>query len=234
MTKIFINNDTNIIPKRIFPYLNIITCTFPRPLRIKYLSHLKDLLSNEQNIRWIIVDDNDQKDNELVKFLPNFATYLYIGPTRNKGHAQRNLALEYIYDNKFDGLIYNADDDNMYDHRMFQELRKTKIFSFLPVGGDLSGIDGTPERPILGRRGKFIGWNSYWQRKYAIDMGGFCFDSSLLHKLRKPFWSYEDGRGGENEFIDKLISSPHEAEFLCDGCTVTYCFHNELLRKIEK
>lgn len=232
MTKIFTNNYDRTNHKTL-PYLNIITCTFPRALRTKYLSHLKELLCAEQNIRWLVVDDNDQIDHELSEFLPDFAIYLHIGPTRNKGHSQRNLALEYIYDNNFDGLIYNADDDNRYDPKIFQELRKTKVFAFLPVGGDLFGIDGTPERPILNRRGEFVRWNSHWQRKYAIDMGGFCFDSALLRKLSKPFWSYSDGRGGENEFIDKLISSPHEAEFLCDNCHKTYCFHNELLNIIQ-
>lgn len=234
MSKIFNENNTTKSISIDGPYLNIITCTYPRPLRIKYLEHLKSLLNNETKIRWLIIDDNNILDNELANFIPEYAIYLYIGPTRDKGHTQRNLGLEYIYDNKLDGIVYNADDDNYYDIKIFNELRKTKNFAFLPVGGDLSGMDGTPERPILNRKGEFVKWNSFWQRKYAIDMGGFAFNSKLLDNLSKPFWSFSNGRGGENEFIDKLISSPKEAEFLCDNCTKTYCLHNELLRIIRE
>lgn len=231
MTKIFINKPNFIAPIN-DKYLNIITCTYPRKLRIRYLGHLKSLLSNEKNIRWFVIDDNDTIDKELFEFLPSFATHLHIGPTRDKGHAQRNLALEYIYDNNLDGLIYNADDDNLYDSKIFNELRKTQTFSFLPVGGDIVGTDGMPERPVLNRAREFVRWNSGWPRKYAMDMGGFCFDSKLLANLKKPFWSHK-GLGGETEFIDKLIQSPDEAEFLCDGCTKAYCFHNELIRVIR-
>lgn len=232
MSKIFLKNkpyQTQCIKNT---YLNIVTCTFPRKLRLKYLTHLKDHLSKENRIRWIVVDDNNHIDKELAKFLPEFAIHLYIGPTRDKGNIQRNYALEYIYDNKLDGIIYNADDDNRYDNKIFKELRKTNIFAFLPVGGDIRGVDGTPERPVLNKRGQFVRWNSFWQRKYSVDMGGFCFHSSLLSKLKKPFWTHK-GVGGENEFIDKLIRSPKDAQFLCDNCTKVYCFHNELLRIIK-
>lgn len=231
MSKIFVKHrkrTEDIVPK----YLNIITCTFPRKLRLKYLSHLRDHLVKEKKIRWLVIDDNNKIDKELQEFLPDFAIYLFTGPTRDKGHAQRNLALEYIHDNKLNGLVYNADDDNMYDRRIFDELRKTRTFSFLPVGGDIRGVDGTPERPVLNKRGQFVRWNSFWQRKYAIDMGGFCFDSGLLSKLQRPYWVHR-GAGGETEFIDKLIRSPKEAQFLCDNCTKTYCFHNELLRTVK-
>lgn len=233
MTKIFIKKN-NIIINNINrdKYLNIITCTYHRPPRLKYLNHLKELLCKESKIRWFVIDDAKSEDIDLKNFLPNFAIYLHIGPTRDKGHAQRNLALEYIYDNKLDGLIYNADDDNRYDVKIFDELRRTDKFAFLPVGGDIIGVDGTPERPIISKTGKFIRWNSYWQRKYSIDMGGFCFDSSLLSELKKPFWIHH-GAGGETEFIDKLIRSPKEAQFLCDNCTKAYCFHNELLRTVK-
>lgn len=233
MTKIFLKHRNNKIEEvNTEKYLNIITCTFPRKLRIKYLSHLKNLLQQESFIRWFVIDDNDKIDNELQNFLPDFAIYLHIGPTRDKGNVQRNLALEYIYDNKLHGIIYNADDDNRYDKRIFTELKKTNKFAFLPVGGDIRGMDGMPERPVLNKRGQFVKWNSFWQRKYSIDMGGFCFHSSLLSNLNKPFWTHK-GVGGETEFIDKLIKSPKEAEFLCDNCTKAYCFHNDLLRSIK-
>lgn len=214
-------------------YLNVITCTYPRPKRLKYLSHLKSLLSVQKKINWFVIDDNNKIDNDLKNFLPDFAIYRHIGPTRDKGHAQRNLALDYIHDHRLPGIIYNVDDDNKYDFRIFNEIRKTKKFSIFPVGEDLKGPNGGPEGPIISKRNKFIAWNSFWShRKYCIDMAGFAFDSSLLHTLKKPLWSFK-GLGGESEFIDKLISSVNDIEFLCDRCTKTYAFHNALIPEIE-
>lgn len=227
--QIFIDNYTPVNNK----FLNIITCTYPRKHRLKYLSHLKNLLSHQHNVRWFVTDDNDTIDNELKNFLPKFAIYNYIGPSKDKGHLQRNLSLEYIYDNKLQGIIYNADDDNEYDFRIFNEIRKTKLFSMFPVGGDLKGLHGGPEGPIVNKKNRLVNWNSHWSaRKYAIDMAGFAFDSSLLYKLQKPFWSFKN-LGGESEFIDKIINSVEDIEFLCDRCTKTYAFHNALVPKIE-
>jgi len=227
--KLYIKNYKPINNK----YLNIITCTYPRKYRIKYLSHLKRLLSAQKNIRWFVIDDNDREDKTLKKFLPDFAIYKHIGPTKDKGHAQRNLALEYIYDNRLSGIIYNADDDNKYDFRIFNEIKKTKRFSMFPVGEDLFGPLGGPEGPIINKKNKFVQWNSSWDhRKYCIDMAGFAFDATLLHNIKKPFWSHV-GLGGESEFIDKIISSVEEIEFLCDRCKTTYAFHNALVPEIN-
>lgn len=210
-------------------YLNIITATYPRPYRLHYLNHLKTLLCFQDHIRWFVIDDNYNIDKELQNFLPNFAIYKNIGPSKDKGHMQRNLALEYIYDNKLDGIIYNADDDNRYDIRIFEEIRKTKHFSMFPVGGDIKGVETKSERPIVDTKTKkFIKWDSVWgDRKYPMDMGGFAFNSILLQKLQKPLWRHE-GIGGESEFIDKIIDSVDDIEFLCNDCTQTWVFHNAL------
>lgn len=208
-------------------YLNIITCTYKRNNidRIQLLSHLKDILIQTQNIRWIVVDDNNECDKELSDFLPDFAKHLFVGPSRDKGHIQRNLALEYICDNHLDGLIYNADDDNRYDPRMFTILRQTRKFSILPVGNLGPNL---VEKALL-VDGKFKGWDSGWiERKYPVDMASFCFDSKLVSSLAKPFWDFT-GLGGESEFIDKIINSVDEIEFLVHENHPVYVWHNGLL-----
>lgn len=208
-------------------FLNIVTCTFVRKDldRLKLLSHLKNLLVDEQNIRWIVVDDSDHLDEELSNFLPNFAHLLFIGPSKDKGHLQRNLGLEYIYDNNFEGLIYNADDDNKYDKNIFEELRKTQKFSIIPVGNLGPNL---VEKAILSN-GKFKEWDSLiMNRKYPVDMAAFCFDASLLKKISKPFWQFS-GMGGESEFIDKIISSIDEIEFVSHDPEYVNVWHNGLL-----
>lgn len=209
-------------------FINIITCTYIRDSldRLQLLCHLKDILVKLDNIRWIVVDDNHEEDKELLKFLPDFATHLFIGPSKDKGHIQRNLALEYIYDNGLDGLIYNADDDNRYDPDIFEILRQTKKFSILPVGN--LGPNSIEKAILI--NDKFTGWDSGWiERKYPVDMAAFCFDYSLLSRLTKPFWLF-NGLGGESEFIDKLIDSVEDIEFLAHDEDKIYVWHNGLLK----
>jgi hypothetical protein len=208
-------------------YINVITCTYQRNTidRLLLLNHLKSILSKQDNIRWFVIDDNNTEDQKLIDFLPEFATYLFIGPSRDKGHKQRNLAIEYIYDNHLDGLIYNADDDNKYDPNIFTHLRTTQKFSIIPVGN--LGPNGV-EKAIL-NDGQLYGWDAGWiERKYPVDMAAFCFDSKLLKRLTKPFWNF-NGVGGESEFIDKVIDSTEDIEFLLHDTNRVYVWHNGLL-----
>lgn len=191
------------------------------------IGHLKSILDKRDDVRWVVVEDGDATDPRIAGFLPRYATYLHHGPTRDMGNLQRNLALEHIRDSGTEGVVYNADDDNMYHPRLFDEILKTKGVSIFPVGR--LGPKGV-ERPIL-VNGRFDRWDADWtERKFPVDMAGFAFHSRLLKGLENPLWDHK-GRGGESEFISKLINSPDEAEFLCEGCTKVFVMHNELRRR---
>jgi len=216
--------------------LILVTCTYNHINRISYFKYLiNNIFSKLNNYTWIIVEDDSKIDNRLNKLLEQSGVnyeYLYYGPTKSGGNAQRNFALEYIYDSQIDGIIYSVDDDNAYDLQLFEELRKVKNIAIFPVGGWGRPKDNA-ERPILDENHKFIKWNSTWQRKYATDMGGFAFHSSLLDKIKKPFWTYHAHGGGETEFIDRLVSDINEIDFsLCDYCSNCYVYHNKL-REIQ-
>lgn len=212
-------------------HLIIVTCSWNRPCRLSYFKYLiNTIFSKINNYTWIVVEDGSEIDENLKKLLPENCIYLCYGPTKDGGNKQRNFAYEYIYDNKLTGIIYNADDDNAYDLTLFDEIRKTQKLSIFPVLG-WNRLKKDPERPILDSNGKFLRWNSTWNRKYATDMAGFAFHSDLLSKLEKPFWRRVGHGGGESEFIDSVIGSIDDAEFLCDQCSVSYVTHNGLLDK---
>jgi hypothetical protein len=222
-----IHNDQKLI---------LVTCTHNHTHRMSYIKYLiKNIISKLNNYTWILVEDGASIDENLQNLLASSNVnyeYLFYGPTRSGGNAQRNFALEYIVDNNINGIIYSVDDDNLYDIELFNEIRKTKNLSIFPVGGWNRPLDN-PEKPILDANNKFIKWNSGWQRKYATDMAGFAFSSSLLKKIKKPYWTYILHGGGENEFIDRLVSDINDIEFnLCDYCTKCYVYHNKL-REIQ-
>lgn len=216
--------------------LILITCTHNHLNRISYLKYLiKNIISKLNNYTWILVEDGNSIDDTVANLLNqsniNYQ-YLFYGPTRSGGNAQRNFALEYIVDNNINGIIYSVDDDNLYNIELFNEIRKTKNLSIFPVGGWNRPLDN-PERPILDINNKFVKWNSGWPRKYSTDMAGFSFHSDLLKKINRPYWTYILHGGGESEFIDRLVSSVNDIEFnLCDNCTKCYVYHNQL-RQIQ-
>ena len=208
-------------------HLIIITCTYKRSTRNSYIIQLIEHLKNLEDYTWIVVEDAESIDEKLQKILPDNTIYFAFGRTNDGGNKQRNAALEYIQDSQLSGIIYNADDDNLYDPELFEEIRKTKRLSVFPVAGWGRHISD-PERPILNQDGEFLHWNSTWRRKYAVDMGGFAFHSDLLKDLEKPLWKHMGHGGGESEFIDSIIGSISEVEFLCDKCTKSLVEHNGL------
>ena len=122
--------------------------------------------------------------------------------------------------------------DNEYDIRLFDEIKKTKNLSIFPVGN--LGPNGI-ERPIV-KNGKIIYWDAGWaSRRFPIDMGGFAFNTKFLYIKKNnnnKLWDH-NGIGGESEFISYITNDYSDLEFLCDNCNICYVKHNELHKYIE-
>lgn len=207
--------------------LILITCTYQKPHRLSYIKKCIATFKNVPDILWIVVEDGHDIDKKVESLLNESGIpYVYLNLfTRSHGNAQKNLALTYIRDNRLEGIVYVADDDNKYDLRLFEEIRKTQRISVFPVGN--LGPNGI-ERPIV-KDGRIVAWDVDWpSRKFPIDQGGYALNAQLLYELKDPIWSHSD-YGGESEFIGKLIKSPDELEILCDECRKCYIWHNHLL-----
>lgn len=206
--------------------LILITPTWERENRMSYLERLASVVKPVSDMTWLVVEDGAVPSEEVSDLLGSTQIehrYWAVGPTRDKGHVQRNAALEYIKSSGLQGVVYNADDDNRYDPRLFDQLRQVQRVGVFPVGN--LGPSGV-ERPII-REGRLVGWDAGWlDRKDPIDMAGFAFCASLLQGLQSPLWRHH-GIGGESEFLDKLIASDNELEFLCDECTSCFVWHND-------
>lgn len=214
-------------------HIIIITCTYHRIYRLDYIVYMSKLLTQLSNYTWIVVEDNHDIDHNVKKILDYYnLNYIYHshGPTKSGGNAQRNYALTLIKQNQLSGIVYNADDDNIYDIDIFSEIRKTKKCSIFPVGGLQNRHILNPERPILDQNNKFLYWDSSWQRKFSTDMSGFSFDTQLLNNIKqKELWSYKRHCGGETEFLESLGLTTEDIDFsLCDHCKKAYVIHNGL------
>ena len=212
------------------PRILLVTPTYPRRHRRAYLLRCIKTFRRLTNCLWIVVEDSACVDPDIAVLLRRSGiphVYLSHGPTRCWGNAQRNAALCYISENALDGIVYLADDDNLYRPRLFDEIRKTRFVSLFPVGH--LGPDGI-ERPTV-KNGKIVGWNADWtSRKYPVDMAAFAFDSGLLARLGPTPFDY-GGRGGETELLEKLLDSQDQFELLCDECSKCYVWHDHPLRR---
>jgi len=205
--------------------IHVITPTYDRAGRMRFLERCLASFRRIDGLHWIVVEDATEPDPKVVALLAGSGinhTCLAIGPTRRWGNAQRDLALRHIRDSGVEGVVYLADDDNFYEPALFDELRKVRRAGVLPVG--LLGPSGI-ERPIL-RQGRIVGWSAHWKhRRFPVDMAGFAFDAGLLRKLAGPIWTFPT-RGGETEFLERLLGSPDELEILCQGCRQCRVWHD--------
>ena len=135
--------------------------------------------------------------------IPN--EHLAVGPTRRKGHEQRNLAYRLIRAKQLDGVVYNMDDDNEYSPALWAELRRVPRgrVGVLAVRMDPYGF---LERPLYDIHARFNGFDAGWchgdgwtsamlgPRFFCVDMGGFAFSSELLQQKVGKLWDYNGTR----------------------------------------
>ena len=209
-------------------HLIFVTCTYKRPQRIAFLRrHVDRIFSKISDYTWIIIEDGATVDPDVATVTAGLSVILgAVGPTRDKGNAQRNLAFEIIRDRRIEGVVYNMDDDNLVYGLLCQELRKVTRFSVFPVGN--LGPFGV-ERPVL-IDGVMKGWIAGWsERKFPVDMGGFAFRSEVLFDRPSPLWRHA-GIGGESEFIANYVESLEEVDLsLCHSNMMCLVYHNEPL-----
>jgi hypothetical protein len=205
--------------------LLIVTPTYDRPLRTEYLTRCVASFAGVAGLHWLVVEDAAERDPRIAQLLARSRiahTYLAIGPTGSWGNAQRDLALRHIRDTRMDGIVYLADDDNYCEGSVVAELRRVRRAGVMPVG--LLGPFGI-ERPIV-RGGRIVDWSAHWKsRRFPVDMAAFAFDAALLRDIEGPIWTYA-ARGGETEFLEKLVGSPEALEILCDGCRRCHVWHD--------
>ena len=133
------------------PILYIVTPTYTRREQVIEMTRLSHTLLHVDNVIWVIGEDSetcsDLVGNLLQKFKMPYAHLMSPMPKmylkekyKPRGVASRRAGMEWILKNhdqiskNGDGIIYFADDDNTYDLKLFDEIRKTKKVSVFPVG----------------------------------------------------------------------------------------------------
>lgn len=202
------------------------------------LTRMAQTLMLVRQVFWIVVEDASSFSGPVRQLLirsgvpfahllgPRPATHM--DARSGRGVSNRLRALKYLR-RKFAsdvpaGVLYFADDDNAYDIRLFDEIRRTRRVSVFPVGGiDRIGLSS----PVLdAQTQKVIAFHDPFisQRLFAVDMAGFAVNLAFF--LSKPTATMPYKVGYEEDFfIRSLGVTLNDLEPLAQNCTQILVWH---------
>uniref|UniRef100_A0A914RLL3 Galactosylgalactosylxylosylprotein 3-beta-glucuronosyltransferase n=1 Tax=Parascaris equorum TaxID=6256 RepID=A0A914RLL3_PAREQ len=137
--------------RRDLPMIYFVTPTRYRPAQKADLTRLGQTLAHVPNLYWIVVEDAEVKSAALTQLIERThipSAHLHALTPSNmrindsdpnwklpRGVLQRNAALNWVnFGNLKRGVVYFGDDDNVYDWRLFNEMRHVKKVGVWPVG----------------------------------------------------------------------------------------------------
>ncbi|CAG0919242.1 unnamed protein product, partial [Notodromas monacha] len=175
------------------PIIFAITPTYTRHVQKAELTRICHTFMHVPRLHWIVVEDAKNKTQLVAKHLSRCGVpYTHLNaftikpkPRKDsknrtiilwgKGVLQRNTGLKWLRDQADGangtrrGVVYFADDDNVYDLELFERMRhvkKASAWAVAFVGGLLV------ERPIFDEETKLVvGWNSLYQRWRRYPVG---------------------------------------------------------------
>lgn len=117
-----------------FPKLLIIvTTTHVGPLQAYYLNQLAHTLRTVQPpLLWVVVEMASQSEETADMLRRTGLMYRHLVCKRNLTDVrdrrvhQRNVALSHIESHKLDGIVYFADEENVYSTELFEEMRQIR------------------------------------------------------------------------------------------------------------
>lgn len=120
----------DLVPRK---QLIVVTATYGRPLQAYFLNRLGHVLRLvPPPLLWIVVEVNAASMETAEILRKTGVVYRHLVCARNstnvkdRGVHQRNTALEHIERHRLDGVVYFADDDNIYSLELFQSLREIR------------------------------------------------------------------------------------------------------------
>ncbi|KAL0698795.1 hypothetical protein Bca4012_054917 [Brassica carinata] len=226
----------------------VVTPTYNRAMQAYYLNRVAQTLRLvEPPVLWIVVEGNAASFETSEILRKTGVMYRHLVCKRNmtsikdRGVHQRNTALEHIELHKLDGIVYFADDDNIYSLELFQSLRQVRRFGTWPVAMLApSKNKAILEGPVC-NESQVIGWHTNEKskrlRRFHVDMSGFAFNSTILwdpKRWRRPFShptrQLDTVKEGfqETTFIEQVVADESDMEGVPPACSRILNWHLHL------
>ncbi|RDX75938.1 putative beta-1,4-xylosyltransferase IRX9H, partial [Mucuna pruriens] len=225
--------------------LIIVTPTFNHVFQAYYLHRLSQTLKLvPPPLLWIIVEMTSQSEETADILRSSGVMYRHLICTTNltnpshRSILQRNVAIAHIETHRLDGIVYFADDDNIYSVELFQHMREIRRFGTWTVArlsGDKSSI--VLQGPIC-NGSRVIGWHtdeSNWRSKrFHAEMPGFAFNSTILWDPKKwhrptlePIRQLDSVKESSlvSTLIEQVVEDESQMEGLTDNCSRVMVWH---------
>ncbi|XP_044471207.1 probable beta-1,4-xylosyltransferase IRX9H [Mangifera indica] len=219
--------------------LIIVTPTYTRPFQAYYLNRLGHALWMVQPpLLWIVVEMTSQSEETADILRRTGVIYRHLvckknlTDVRDRRVYQRNVALSHIENHRLDGIVYFADDDNVYSTDLFEQLREIRRFGTWAVAKlTENGVEAVLEGPICNGT-QVIGWHlnepSRRFRRFHAAMPGFAFNSTILWDPKQ--WhlpTFEPIRQIDttndafqaSTFIEQIVEDESQMEGLLENCS---------------
>ncbi|XP_057959323.1 probable beta-1,4-xylosyltransferase IRX9H [Malania oleifera] len=240
-----LNQNSSLVLHRL---LIIVTATHVRPLQAYYLNRLAHTLKLvPPPLLWIAVEMTSQSAETADILRRSGVMYRHLVCNKNltdiKGRSihQRNVALSHIQTHHLDGVVYFADDDNIYSLDIFEEMRQIRRFGTWMVPKMMESKGKVIlEGPICNGT-QVIGWHTDEMtrkfRRFHADISGFAFNSTILwdpKRWHRPTLEAIRQLDTVKEsfqvstFIEQVVEDESQMEGLLQDCSRIMVWHVHL------
>lgn len=234
--------DSDLVVRKL---LIIVTITYARPFQVYYLNRLAHTLELvPPPLLWIVVEMTSQSA-EIADILRRTGVmYRHLVCKKNlteikdRGTHLRNVALSHIETHRIDGIVYFADDNNIYSIDLFKQMRQIRQFGTWAVAKlTESKIKAIIEGPVCNGT-QVIGWHTnkmtrrFW--RFHAEMSGFAFNSTIVWDPKRwhrptlePIRHLETVDEGfqASTFIEQVVEDESQMEGLPRDCSKIMVWH---------
>ncbi|XP_059275248.1 probable beta-1,4-xylosyltransferase IRX9H isoform X2 [Lycium ferocissimum] len=231
--------------------LIIVTPTEIRPFQAHYLNRLAYALKLVPSpLLWIVVEMNSQSVETADILRRTGVMYRHLVCSKNltdvkeKNVHLRNAALSHIERHRLDGIVYFADEHNIYSADIFEQMRQISRFGTWIVARLAENNRKVILQGPICNGSQVIGWHTEgrakrFQRFYA-EISGFAFNSTILWDPKRwhrptlePIRQSDTVRASSqvSTFIEQVVEDESQMEGLPMNCSriMVWQFNTEIL-----
>ncbi|XP_059641326.1 probable beta-1,4-xylosyltransferase IRX9H isoform X2 [Cornus florida] len=236
------NQDSDMVFHKL---LIIVTPTHGRPFQAYYLNRLAQTLKLVPTpLLWIVVEmaSDSSETADILRRTGVMFRHLVcnknLTDTQDRGVHQRNVALSHIETHRLNGIVYFADDDNIYSIDLFEQMRQIRRLGTWMVAKLLENKSETiVEGPICNGT-QVLGWHTNEVtrrfRRFHAEMSGFAFNSTILWDPKswrrptlEPIRQFDTVKEGwkASTFIEQIVEDESQMEGLMQNCSRIMVWH---------
>ncbi|KAK8645131.1 hypothetical protein V6N13_118980 [Hibiscus sabdariffa] len=219
--------------------LIVVTPTHAGPLQAYYLNRLAYTLKLvPPPLLWLVVEMTSQSDEAADILRKSGVMYRHLVCKKNltdikdRSIHQRNVALSHIETHRLDGIVYFANEDNIYSLDLFEQMRHIRRFgTWVVVKQTSDRSKAILEGPVC-NGAQVIGWHlnelSRRFRRFHAEMSGFAFNSTILWDPKRwhrptlePIRQLDTAKDGflASLFIERVVEDESQMEGLPQDCS---------------